>query len=148
MNPGFDRDQILVRSGDGLNFVLAEPFSYTTKIGETITVPVGTTSDGASVPRILWLSIPPFGPYWRPAFLHDYLYRDTQRPESECDALLLESMESLGVNTDLAKTIYEGVHLAGWKSFSADRAALAAAAAQPVNVTVTVLTAATETKAP
>lgn len=36
-------------------------------------VPVGFTSDGATVPRILWALFPPVGRYFLAAVLHDYL---------------------------------------------------------------------------
>lgn len=42
------------------------------KWGE-IVVPVTTKTDLASVPRIFWRIIPPFGRYSRAAIVHDYL---------------------------------------------------------------------------
>lgn len=102
---------------------MLEPFTYVTSKMERIEVPAGTASDGASTPREIWSAFPPFGDYWRAAFLHDFLYRDTDRPKDECDSLFLEAMEALGVDEAVRKTLYEGVHLAGGKAFEEDRAA-------------------------
>lgn len=117
----FQQTPMKVESDDGRNFTLLEPYNYLCRSGELITIPAGTTSDGASTPRELWASIPPFGKYWKAAILHDYLYRVTNRPKAECDNLLLEAMESLGVNEIEAHAIYEGVNLAGKWSFEEDR---------------------------
>ncbi|HZV33857.1 MAG TPA: DUF1353 domain-containing protein, partial [Verrucomicrobiae bacterium] len=110
-----------VSSKDGRNFVLLESFTFVTKAGETITVPAGSESDGASTPKPIWNVLPPFGTYWPAAYLHDYLYRYTQRPKSECDSLLNEAMESLGVIEDERIAIYEGVNFGGQLAFDHDR---------------------------
>jgi hypothetical protein len=123
MTAGFQSTDFKVSTSDGRNFVLLEPVVFVTQLGAHITIPAGATSDGASTPPALWPEIPPFGIYWKAAFFHDYLYRATQASKSECDALLLEAMQSLGVDSILAKTIYEGVALGGQSSFDADRAA-------------------------
>lgn len=120
---GFSEESLFVSTPDGLNFTLCMAFTFTRKNGEAITVPIGTKSDGASTPRLIWREIPPFGIYWRAAFLHDYLYRDTERPKAECDDIFLEAMESLGTPAIESRTIYEGVHLFGWASFDGDRKA-------------------------
>jgi hypothetical protein len=119
----FSTETLTVSTSDGWHFVLLEPFTYTALDGRVITVPVGTTSDGASTPREIWNFIPPFGTYWKAAFLHDYLYRDTQLPKVRCDDLLKEAMECLNVDPVEVKTIYEGVNLGGQCSFNQDRAA-------------------------
>lgn len=120
---GFSVGKFKVETSDGRNFTLLEAFTYTRANGDVITVPAGTTSDGASTPRLLWREIPPFGTYWPAAFLHDYLYRDTEHDKAYCDATLLEAMQFLGVSEFEAKTIYDGVHLFGWSSFEGDRKA-------------------------
>ncbi len=123
MTPGFDSRSVLVRTSDGRNFVLAAPFTFTRRDGEAITVPAGAGSDGASTPPELWPTIPPFGLYWQAAFLHDFLYRCTDRPKAECDSIFLEAMEWLGVPNLEAQAIYEGVNLFGEAAFEADRKA-------------------------
>ena len=41
--------------------------------GLWIVAPAGMITDGASVPRILWTLLPPWGSYSRAAAIHDYL---------------------------------------------------------------------------
>lgn len=121
MNSGFNTEYLLVTSSDGRNFKLAQAFSFKRPSGEIIEVPVGTESDGASTPAVLWPTIPPFGKYWKAAYLHDYLYRYTQRNKDDCDLILKEAMKSLGVNPLEIEAIYEGVNLGGESSFEQDR---------------------------
>lgn len=121
MTPGFHELPLKVSSSDGRNFVLLAPFSFVTKAGDIITVPIGAESDGASTPRGTWNVLPPFGKYWPAAFLHDFLYRYTTLPKAECDNLLNEAMESLGVEEVERIAIYEGVHLGGQTAFDQDR---------------------------
>lgn len=101
--------------------ILLDAFSYTSKTGQVINVPVGATSDGASTPREIWSFIPPFGTYWMAAFLHDYLYRSTDLPKDVCDSLLEEAMEDLCVDVIERQAIYDGVMVGGESSFASDR---------------------------
>jgi len=57
------------------------------------TVPAGFSTDLASVPRLLWWLIPPFGMYERAAIIHDYLY--VHRPR------IASSVEVTGGDTGL-----------------------------------------------
>lgn len=111
-----------VRTADGRNVTLIEPLVYVTNLGETITIPAGTQSDGASVPSQFWQLVPPFGRYWLPSILHDYLYRYTQRSKSECDAIFLAAMRDEGVPQRVRDVLYEAVHVGGWWAFNKDRA--------------------------
>lgn len=130
---GFSTLTLCVESTDGHNFSLLEPFTFTSSKGEVIEVPAGTKTDGATTPRALWPTLPPFGTYWRAAVLHDYLYRDSKRPKAECDSLLLDAMQLIGVDSGIRTVIYEGVHLGGWGAFDYDREQLLAAAAASSN---------------
>lgn len=109
---------ILSESSDGRNDVLARALNYTSRVGELIIVPVGASTDGASIPRFLWSILPPVGAdYWMPAVLHDWLYRRTQRAKGACDKLLLEAMLDHGVNKFKAEVIYCGVKYGGFLAF-------------------------------
>jgi len=125
----FKEPDVLVRTLDGRHIWVAEPMTFVTRSGETIVVPIGTTADGASIPQPLWIKLPPFGLYWRASILHDFLYRRTERPREECDALLLEAMESDGVPLETRMVIYEGVRAGGAGAFAADRRRLTTAQA-------------------
>lgn len=54
---------------------LLEAFDYYTDDGRTVEVPVGFTTDFASIPRLVWPIYPPYGDTWgKAAVVHDYLY--------------------------------------------------------------------------
>ena len=88
--------------------------------GWAITVPVGFETDGASVPRVLWMFWPPLcGAYDQAAVLHDYLYR-TQFMCMErvvADALLLEAMKALKTGALARWCIFVGVRAGGWVTY-------------------------------
>ena len=117
----FSTEKLKVETADGQNMTLLEPFTYTRKDGCAVTVPAGATSDGASTPSAIWGSLPPFGSYWRAAFLHDYLYRSSGAPKDFCDETFLDAMQSLGVDGAAARTLYEGVSLFGWSAYAEDQ---------------------------
>jgi hypothetical protein len=111
-----------------------EPVEVVTGEGDRYRVPVGSTSDGASTPRIGWDAIPPFGPYWLAAVVHDSAYRGNLERQREdgtwtpamlsknaSDTLFLDLMTALGVEQGLKETIYEGVKFFAWRAFRDDR---------------------------
>lgn len=76
-----------------------------------VDVPAGYLTDGASVPRILWSLIPPWGQYGQCAAMHDYLCEWLMINEKqsdgtikkipilrkECDEIFYESLKVVGV---------------------------------------------------
>lgn len=64
-------------TGNGRIAILLEPLVWECDergSGLTVTVPAGYMSDGASVPRILWPLLPPWGDRaTRAAILHDFI---------------------------------------------------------------------------
>lgn len=134
MTPGFYPEDFTVITRDFRNFKSVAPNFYITRNGEKIDLPAGDESDLASTPKLVWEVVPPSGWYARAAWLHDILYRYSQRPKSECDALLLEAMQVLlsqfqdGEIRRLereaeARMFYEVVTFGGGCSFEADRKA-------------------------
>jgi hypothetical protein len=134
----FQSQDLAVRTSDGHNFTLLEPLVYQANDGRVFRAAIGATTDGASTPSIGWNLLPPFGQYWRAAVIHDSAYRVTleqQRmdgtwvrvalPKDQADALLLEAMESLGVDFETRETIYEAVTKLGDSAWLGD-------AAQPI----------------
>ena len=127
---GFLGDFVNVRTRDGRNFILLDPIMYVTKAGKTIVIPRGAQSDGASTPFVMWPTLPPFGEYWKAAWLHDATYRNYAEdehgnklslPRDECDALLLEAMESCQVPDWQCQVIHRGVKIGGSWAFVDDR---------------------------
>lgn len=133
-----------VSTNDGRNFTVLSSIELNTDQGLEYRVPPGSQTDGASTPREMWCSIPPFGDYWLAAVIHDSAYRGTLEykkangdwvpamlSKEDCDTLLLEAMKALGVDEIIRATIYEGVKVGGWKAFRDDRSTTAAAAPSP-----------------
>lgn len=110
---------------------LIEPLTYDVGrdgSGEAITVPVGATTDLASIPRPAWSLLPPDGPWTKAAVIHDFLYRTRgtgvfanrcwiTKPSgysrAQSDRILDEAMGVLGVPTDKRVVIFEAVRLGG-----------------------------------
>lgn len=86
---------------------------------DLVEVPAGFETDGASVPRAFWAIFPPYGPYFRAAVVHDFLYSvgNTRFYRYESDDIFLEAMESLGVPWVKRHIIYRAVRWFGWAAF-------------------------------
>ena len=80
---------------------------------ETITVPKGTLTDFASVPKWLWSFFPPIGKYTQSAVLHDYLILENKRSWKECADIFLEAMKVQEVSEWRRNTMYFFVLLHG-----------------------------------
>lgn len=128
------RNDLLVRTRDGRNFVLQEALEYVCDCGSRVRAPVGAETDGASTPRVLWQIVPPFGEYWLAAVLHDAAYRGTLEIQAkdgtwskanftraDADELIDQSMMSLGVSDEQRAAIYRALREFGDKAFQEDR---------------------------
>lgn len=91
----------------------------------SVTVPVGFVTDFASIPRLLWSSLPRDGDYVWAAVVHDYLYWEQRTTRDEADDVLNAAMEDLRVSTADRLAIYKGVQFGGASSW-ADNAKLRA----------------------
>lgn len=131
----FQTNSIKVSTSDGRNFVLLEPLVFFCNDGRIYRGIVGGQTDGASVPQAIWDVYPPFGKYWIAAVIHDMAFRCTlehQQPDGSwlrvqldkttCDALLLEAMDSLGVDQTTRQIIFRAVSEFGDGAFSGDLA--------------------------
>jgi len=131
----FKNKTLDIRTGDGINDTLLEGLYYSAKDGTEYCAPLGSTTDGLSVPRCCQNIIPPTGGDWFSGVLHDAAYRNqlqkfnctTQQWEKaeltkeQCDSLILEALESQGVGLVERETIYHAVQLFGQHSFNQDR---------------------------
>lgn len=80
-----------------------------------IVVPVGTTTDFASIPRLLrWLLDPADPQYLRAAVVHDLLYERRGVARVVADAILVDGMRALGCPCWKRALVYAGVRLGGW----------------------------------
>lgn len=88
---------------------------------DLIEVPEGFITDFASVPRIFWNIIPPFGEYSSAAVIHDFLYNrhgdvpeGKHRSRKDCDLIFLEAMEVMSVPWWKRQVMYRAVRTFGW----------------------------------
>lgn len=74
-------------------------------------IPAGHISDGATVPRILWPVIHPWGRWTHAAILHDYLL--TILPRWEADREFRLALVRTGTRTPLAWVMWAAVRVYG-----------------------------------
>lgn len=78
--------------------ILDRPLDYASDIlGRTVVVPVGFSSDGASVPRFMWAIYPPFGAYLEAAIVHDWFCVSHEVDYVTAAKVFREAMEACGV---------------------------------------------------
>lgn len=101
-------------------FKLTAPFAYRSSRG-VITVPAGFITDGASIPRIFWPFLDPFGKYFKAAVIHDFLYSpwNIRFNRAESDRLFKEAMFNSGLDWPTRETIYRAVRMFGGRNFRA-----------------------------
>lgn len=108
------------------------PITFRTDAGDVLKVFPGATTDGASIPRLLWFDLPPDGPYFEAAAFHDACYKskgdfgfhgelghlwETPYSRAGCDEILREAMVALDVPWWPRVPIWAAVRLfggAGW----------------------------------
>lgn len=107
---------------DGRQMRLTEPLYFTAWDIFGHIVPASFVTDFASVPRVLWRLIPPWGPYSRAAVVHDYLYRGGRLggqyvTRAFSDRLFYAHMRALGVCRLKAWVMWAGVRLGGFRAW-------------------------------
>lgn len=105
-------------------YELAEPLTLDMTLNGgsfCVRVPAGFQTDGASVPRFFWRILPPMGRYWRPAVLHDYLYRAGTCSRFLADAVFRDAMRADGVSAWKRLAMYYAVRVFGGRSWRSRR---------------------------
>ena len=150
MRLGFQQNRIRVWTGDGLNDLICDCLDYIARDGSQYRVPIGGTTDGLSVPRIVQNIIPASGnDSWMAGVLHDSAYRGQllrwNEPHQEwlnaaltreqSDGLMLEALELQGIGWLRRKTIYRALRMFGGKAWNDNRtpAGISRNQLQPVN---------------
>jgi hypothetical protein len=96
---------------------LERDFTADTMMGP-ITVPAGFIWDSASVPRIFWNIIPPWGSWASGALVHDYLYKHHPFERYKADAVFFGLMIRDNVVRWRAVTMWAAVRCFGWYAWS------------------------------
>lgn len=115
-------DELLVKDAGmkkgSRRFRLSGRFRYSSSHG-VIEVPEGFVTDGASIPRIFWSILGPFGSYLKAAVIHDYLYsaNNTTFTRKQADLIFKEAMFNDGVPWYKRDPIYMAVRVGGRRSF-------------------------------
>lgn len=99
---------------DGRRAILNEPFSVKVREHDLlITVPEAFMTDFASIPRLFWTILPPWGKYSPAAVVHDFLYWSKMVRRKEADQVFLILMQRLGVATWKRRIMYRAVRIFG-----------------------------------
>lgn len=98
-----------LRMLDDYRWQVLAPFEY--HVGgfpsvKVISVPAGTVTDLATVPRLLWAFFPPHGRWAKAAIIHDFLYELAIGTKAEADRTFLEAMTVLGVSRFTRAVMY------------------------------------------
>ena len=119
--PKFLSKLIMTPLGDGKDFVLDNFLAFLTSQWGLIVAKKGFVSDGASIPWIVRPWLPVWGPWGKPAVIHDYCYRKTHLSRKICDKIILEGMKVKKVQPVKMLAIYAALRLFGWWAFYKDR---------------------------
>jgi len=107
----FKGEPVVVMLADGRNMRLVQSFAYVDSKGRAWEVPAGAETDGASIPRALWLTHPPFtGKYRSAAVIHDYYCQKKVRPWRDTHQVFYDAMRTAGVPETSAKVMYGAVY--------------------------------------
>jgi len=82
-----------------------------------VIVPEGSKTDFASVPRVFWNILPPWGRYGWAAVIHDYLYRHGMYNRMIADLVFLHAMRELDVPEWKQTVMFEAVRLFGKSAY-------------------------------
>ncbi len=104
----------VVLDGDDRNWILGAPLVVEVDDRETITVPLGFTTDGASIPRIVqWLTTwKPFeGPQRWAGIVHDWLYYQDGFDRKRADDIFRDILRAEGASALQTRGMYWAVRI-------------------------------------
>lgn len=108
---------------NGRDWVLASPLTWSCASCILHTVPVGFSTDGASIPRFArWMFNPLGGRAFRAAIVHDWIYRGNSSAgytRKEADDILLHLMLFDNMPKRKSSMIFRAVRMGGRSSFRA-----------------------------
>lgn len=80
----------------------------------THVIPRGFKTDFASIPRVFWSILPPFGKYILAAIVHDHMYKTKHISRKFADTEFLMRMARNGVPYLIRNIMYLTVRAFGW----------------------------------
>lgn len=101
---------------DAFNWRLLQPLVYEGR-SDKFTVPAGTWTDMASIPRVLWVFLPPIGPHNKAAVIHDDLYASHRVSRWDADGIFRRILKESGVGFAARWSMWLGVRLGGWMAW-------------------------------
>jgi Protein of unknown function (DUF1353) len=109
---------------DGDHWFLTEELVYDVlNTGTEIPVRQGFVTDFASVPRLFWTLLPPWGKYGPPAVVHDFLYWDQGCTREQADRIMVLAMQESGVGWFRTGLIRAAVRVGGAFAWASNRSA-------------------------
>ncbi len=120
MKTGFKEEEVLLSvpvTGD-IRTTKSELTYYSELIGALILVPVDVKTDLGSIPKVFQLVFPKDGLATFAYILHDYLYQIGIYTRKQCDAILEEAMQTLGVTLWRRKSVKAGLKVGGWRAWN------------------------------
>jgi len=132
--------QLTTVSQDGRNFVLVNEKRLRAELTDgtiiELNMPIGGTSDGASMPEFAAiLGFTPYGPWWGPAYAHDGCFQNwiqkqvnglwvpADFDEATSNDLINALMFASGVDDRFRVIIKKALDMFGWYAFHKDRQA-------------------------
>jgi len=114
-----------VLPGDDRNWILGEPLVVDIGDGEVITVPLGFTTDGASVPAAvqrLTFWHPFEGPQRWAGIVHDWLYYQDGYDRKRADEIFREILRAEGASSFRTMAMYWAVRVFGKRAYNTNQA--------------------------
>ena len=120
----FSGQPVIKLMTDGFNVQLVEGLTFTDYNKRKWYVPSGSQTNGASIPRFLWISYPPFtGKYRIAAIIHDHYCVIKDYSWQNVHRMFYDAMRAAGVDKTTAKAMYAAVYFFGprWKGTGKSR---------------------------
>lgn len=107
----FDAPPMLVPFADMDFWYLSRPLTWTSDktTPPRVAVPLGFTTDFASIPSVFWSTLPKTGRYGLPAIVHDWLYWEQAVPRDAADRLFDLALGDANVPLWQRTAIYRSV---------------------------------------
>jgi hypothetical protein len=84
---------------------------------QVLVAPIGLKTNFASVPKMFWSVLAPWGRHMKAAVMHDYFYQTGCISRLDADGLFYRMMRQLGVSWWRRQTMYRMVRLFGSKYY-------------------------------